>query len=783
MEWEMKKVLAIAGIVFLFVVALSLLLRVNSSLEPRPKPQPISFGHHEIYDNTKYLEWLMDRHRTEPGIDWRDVERTNWENNLLKRNTRVDKGFRALWKEVGPVNQSGRSYDTDISSDGKYLYVGSVRGGIWRAEVNPDNPNFQNLSWQPLSDHVYGGAYQLLALNQGSLVIGQQRVHFSSDQGQTWQPSNGESFNQLWFIRRLIKVKNSIETIFATGVKWHWNGDDWVVANFLFRSDDYGASFREIKVLGTYSVDIWTSRVGEGPLYTVRENYFEKSMDLGESWVSLGQLPINTQREAILAGSEAGAPTFYIATRSEENSWYLYRSDDEGINWIGLGFLEGGIWLDSMRSLEVSPTYPNLVLYGNLNAYRSNDGGASFRKINEWWEYYGNEANKLHADLPGFDFITFPDGTERLFISTDGGTYISEDKGLTVENISLAKLNTSQFYDILTDRDNFNKILGGTQDQGYQYGQVKNNSQTPFSQLISGDYGHLVSGDGTHSIVYSVYPGSVLISDKDDSGNLRCCYGAEFPEDPNLDWMPFLMADLDDNEIFYLGGSQSYKYQRNQSNWNYTALPYNFVASEGERVSAMAMAPSDTNRWYAVSSLGRFWVSFDRGMNWEERADNLPLPSYIYGSFIWVSPANPDIVVMAGSGYSNPGVWLSSDGGSEFNAMGANQPRTLFLEITPYPSGPDDHLVGDFYAATESGPYHYDSKQEIWKSILKGRAPSTTYHSVETLGDFVRFGTHGRGIWDYKPPPCENFSILYENIPNWPSKSVLDLILLTCPQD
>jgi hypothetical protein len=56
------------------------------------------------------------------------------------------------------------------------------------------------------------------------------------------------------------------------------------------------------------------------------------------------------------------------------------------------------------------------------------------------------------------------------------------------------------------------------------------------------------------------------------------------------------------------------------------------------------------------------------------------------------------------------------------------------------------------FAATENGPYVYIKEKEKWYSLIGKNTPIQTYWSVEYLNDSktARFGTYGRGVWDFK---------------------------------
>ena len=103
------------------------------------------------------------------------------------------------------------------------------------------------------------------------------------------------------------------------------------------------------------------------------------------------------------------------------------------------------------------------------------------------------------------------------------------------------------------------------------------------------------------------------------------------------------------------------------------------------------------------------------------------------------------MVIIGGSGYSNPPVYISYNHGNNFEPLNNGLPNTLVYEIT---GTPDDSY---FFAATEVGPYIYINNEGTWKNLADIYAPDQTYWSVEYIPELntARFGTYGRGIWDF----------------------------------
>jgi hypothetical protein len=143
---------------------------------------------------------------------------------------------------------------------------------------------------------------------------------------------------------------------------------------------------------------------------------------------------------------------------------------------------------------------------------------------------------------------------------------------------------------------------------------------------------------------------------------------------------------------------------------------------------------------------GTFFYSNDRGATWSKTLSFAGVKGHwLYGSCILASQLNSNKVWLSGSGYSNPGVYVSSNGGQTFAAMNNGLPNTLVHEIV---ATPDEQLL---FAATEAGPFMYIAATDQWYSMVSADIPVVDYFSVEYIAskNTVRFGTYGRGVWDF----------------------------------
>ncbi|MCP3920576.1 MAG: hypothetical protein GY711_34045 [bacterium] len=739
------------------VAALTLLSACSNPEPPRPQDSlGDARGGDEKQDERR--AWIEQMHRTAPDVDWRAIERANQNAELTRRTQLATQGGGVtsqavggyMWEEVGSRNQAGHTRCAAVGAERggvRDMYIGSAGGGVWRGPLDGS-------AWEPISDHVFGGVDDIVVVEPANLadedIVVYRRgrdVYRSDDGGATWTTATGlTAINQA---RRMIQLPDAQQTILVLARAWISG-----TRAAIYASTDGGASFSLRSNWSTdWSGDIWAPSVGPGAgtdVYVIHDGRIHHSVNGGVGFTSLTVVDTNAI-EGHLSGSEAGAPTLYVTLRTTQ--WRLYRSDNAGQTASFVRTLND--YWGVPQSLCGFSADPLAMIVGGIECWRSFDGGASLTRINPWTAYYGNPAARLHADIRGITVLDDPDDAQPAdlcYINTDGGTYLSTDMGLTVQNLCLDGLGVSQFYSTLTSANDPDLIVGGTQDQGYQRGfRLPPNSSgpsTPMDQLISGDYGHFVSTDGTHARVVSTYPGFILIQNGEQNPSLD---QESFPSGVDRLWLPPVVADPNDIDRFYFLADQLWRYTRTGGNsWSRTLhSTHDFGAGAGSYMTAMAFAPSDAQRAYAVNDSGRIWHSTNGGVSWTEALDSGPTAHYFYGNTLLVDPSNPLHALVGGSGYSTVGVRVTNDGGQTWQPLTQGLPSTLVYDLAWEPGG-----TGAVYAATEAGAWRFDPGMGAWENVMGLVAPATTYWSVETVEATgrVRFGTYGRGIWDCVVP-------------------------------
>ncbi len=715
------------------------------SRQVRPIPTEVAQTLTEEKANVKRRkEWVRARHRAPPDTDWQQIERANGRRVIerrrdLHRQPPVDDG--SVWTERGSMNLAGRMMTGELLADGT-IYAGAASGGVWRQRPGAE--------WEPLGDNLYGGAAWLEILppdQEGGPAVMLAAtdwgyLHRSADDGQTWEAPQGlPAFNEL---RRMLHAPD---------------GSVWLVIGewgsyTVWRSADQGRSFSRMVDLGQSAGDIWTPRDADGPIYLFASGALSVSTDDGQSWApASGPVDDGAVGDAWMCGSEAdpqatGHPRLYLVG-AVGGGRGVFVSDDSGQTWERRAD-PPEFW----SVLECSRRDRELFAVGGVEMFRSRDGAQRFERVNVWSDYYGDPATKLHADMMGFDAEQDGSGQEVWFVATDGGLYRSTDALETVENLSLYGLRVSQYYSTHTSLDG--NLAAGAQDQGYQASatMAQDGDILHLEQLISGDYGHLTSGDGTHGYVFSTYPGFILVQIGETSPRLDYI---DYPDNADALWLPPVVADPADPSAFFFLGDRLWRYSLANRRWT-PALwsEENFQSQNGEYLSALAFSPVDPDRAWATTSTGRMFVSDDHGVTWAPSADQGPSSQYFYGTALLASRYNRDVVYAGGSGYGSPAVYRSADGGQTWAPFSDGLPDTLVYGLAEATDG-----SGVLVAATETLAFRRDPADAAWRDITGTAAPILTWWAVEALAPSAapstfRFASYGRGAWDYRfePPAC-----------------------------
>lgn len=727
-----------------------------------PKPTESTFVKMDMEDGSHRGErqlWLEKIHGGK-NSDWQTTEYENtlrlleYKKSLQNPNRDgeewlADGKLYGKWIERGSNNQAGSALNAHYDEQEDVLYALGAGGPLFKSGIKGYN-------WELINDDFRfdGAVLEMITLpnNQKRLIASINGIpHYSEDFGYTWTKSTGVTSTAEGREAHTCFVVDN--TIFFLGRRDWWS-------NFtLYKSTD-GATYTSIKSLNTSDGGkVELNKATDGKTIYAIERINVDNARISRYNPLTNKLDVITNPSPI-AFKDNGKVNLDVVVSATDTILYsynhedrLHKSIDNGQTWEYVSQLISTPW---GVGLFIPPSNPTKMFTGEVDCFRASNSGRTWNRINHWYEYYGDVPNKLHADIMFMKEFKNQEGEDIVVIGHHGGISITKDYGETTQNITLYDFNVSQYYDVKTHPKDVNLIFAGAQDQGMQRGRAAGETTAEFLQMVSGDYGHITfTGDSEH--MWIMYPGGSISYYKTPRTSGGGDFGYEIQYGRESVWIPPVMASPNPEEdvVYVAGGSAnenqtgSYiiKMQALEDRIIAENLPFNFSAASGGTVSAMAVSPFDKNIWYVAIDNGRIYKSTDGGINFKQVSNMVSGAHYLYGSCIYPSTTDPNVIYLSGSGYNGIApVYISTDGGESFAPFKTGMPSTLAFKIV----GNEDE--SKLYAATENGPYVYLMTEEKWFPLVGSTTPNQTYWSVEYINDekVARFGTYGRGVWDFK---------------------------------
>ena len=453
-----------------------------------------------------------------------------------------------------------------------------------------------------------------------------------------------------------------------------------------------------------------------------------------------------------------GQDDLYLVTNKDQK---VYRTNN-GSTFTHIGTTPETVW---RKSFMADPDNDNMYL-GGFQMSRSLDNGTNWSDLYPyWWTYYdkslANNKDHLHVDQMNLYRFEKTDGTPFLIILNHAGIYVSYDGMNTTANLGLSGLNVTTLYDQTTASDGF--FYGGAQDKGSFTIAGTTTDFAPFAtnNITTGDGMLGIFYNNEQSIVTMLQNGGFQIRANRATG--AGSSGFNIPGTHKSGWINPMVAtpDPNDNTFYVAGGNLDATLNNGEGCYLIRCEPqinsatshslitsqyhYDFRANSDNgtsNIKALGVSPADANRLYVATSDATFFYSTDQGANWTKSTYNFP-----NGFLPWeiiTSATDADEVYMSGNGYSNSGVFRSTDGGATFTALDTDLPSARVSEVAL--DATEDFL----YAATSAGPYVYSMADQTWHPLVGANTPLVDYNSVDYIGNnVVRFGTYGRGVWDF----------------------------------
>ena len=594
----------------------------------------------------------------------------------------------ARW--LGPGTMSGRITAIDgYAKDGKTLFVGTAGGGVWKSTN-------AGASFKPVFDKycmsigavaidqtdintVYVGTGESNMRNSVSYGEG---LYKSTDGGDNWTKIGLDSTEHISKIIISPKDHNVIY-VAAPGPLWCDSK-----SRGLYKSIDGGQTWKKILYINekTGCADIAINPNDPEELLATTWEFrrypyafnsggkgsgLYKSSDGGETWTRIPNRSIlgdstytkdgvekHVKKKDSLVGRIALALSpsnpEHILAIVEARETKLYVSNDAGITWAKQA---------STMNVEARPFYFSTLMFDpkdDKRVYRpafllsiSDDGGHSFTDAS-------NDGGWVHSDQHAM-WIN-PLYTNQIWLGTDGGVFLSNDRGVTWTFIQ--NLPVGQFYHVQYDTKTPYNVYGGLQDNGTWVGP----SQW-YGGVSNGDWRALYGGDGfwaqpdptdTFRSVYCEAQGGEAsrVDTKTGLGTNMQPTQTDKEEKLRWNWNSPIYIGAADPKNLYMACQYLYKSTDHGLNWTRISgdLTTNDKSKQKQEESGglssdntaaenyccifnVAENPKDENYLYVGTDDGNVQISIDAGKTWSNVAENIwkcGIPKHA-----WVSSIEP----------------------------------------------------------------------------------------------------------------------------------------------
>lgn len=684
-------------------------------------------------------------------------------------------------RHIGPATMSGRITAIDgYNQDPRILFVGTAGGGVWK--TNDGGSNFtsvfdkycQSIGALAIDqndpDVVWVGTGESNMRNTTSVGTG---LYKTTDGGENWLKMGLDSTEH---IAKIIIDPRDNKRLFVAvpGHLWGPNKE-----RGLYRTTDGGKTWDKALYIdeNTGCADVVINPQNPDIMYAATWQFrrkpfaFEsggkgsalyKSVDGGKTWkkTSTG-LPQGDLGRIALAIAPSKPSNLFAIVESKETGLYL--STDSGETWKQQSATSNVTARPFYFStLVVDPKDEKRVYRPALSFSISSDGGHSFVEPG-----YGSGTHPDHHAL----WIN-PSNTSQMYLGTDGGVYISYDKGN--HWTMLKNLPVSQIYHVSTDLQTPYNVYIGLQDNGTwkapsrKGGGVRNGD---WMELFGGDGFWVQPDDKDPNIVYLEYQGGNMnrVDIKSNEWQDIQPYPAAGEAKLRWNWNTPIVKSPTQTGVIYTGSQFLYKTNNGGISWQKISddlttndpkkqkqeqsggLTADNTSAENHcTIFTVAESPLDPQTVWVGTDDGNLQYTSDGGKTWNNVSKNYAKAGIPAGT--WVSSIEPSrfdkktvYATFDNHAYNDVNTYLarSNDMGKTWTLLKSPSFKSFAHKIKE-----DLQNANLLFLGTEMGLYVSFDAGANWL-LMKGNIPEyamvrdLTIHP--TTHDLV-IGTHGRGV-------------------------------------
>ena len=683
-------------------------------------------------------------------------------------------------RSIGPALTGGRITAIDaVNSDSRIVYIGTAGGGIWKSQTGGTffkpvfDKNCQSIGAlaidQKHPDIVWCGTGESNMRNTVSIGNG---LYKSTDGGENWVKIGLDSSEH---ISRIAIDPRDGNTVYVAVPGPLWSNSS---NRGLYKTTDGGKTFQKILYVDEKTgcaeilIDPKTPETIYASTWEFRRKPYAfssggkgsavyKSLDGGKTWKKLTKgLPGGEFGRVAMAIAPSEPSNLFAIVEAKQTSLFL--STDGGENWQEQG---------SNNNVSGRPFYFSVIGVDPQDAKRvyrpawslsiSTDGGRSFTEAS----FAGGWVHSDHHAL----WIN-PNNTSHMYLGTDGGVYMSLDKGNNW--LFLANLPVSQTYHVTYDDAKPYNLYTGLQDNGswmapsQKIGGIQNGDW----QNVGGGDGFWVQPDRTNpDICYSEYQGGHAFRVNRKTNESADIQPQALPGEPKLryNWNTPICASPTNPKTLYMGAQYLYKSSNQGITWEKISPDLttndpikqkqeesggvttdNSSAENHCTIFTIAESPLDEKMIFAGTDDGNLQLTTDAGKTWTNLSGNIKVTP----AQCWVSSIEPSrydkntvFVTLDNHMYGDMNTYcvVSHDLGKTWAMM-----NTLELHAAYAHKIREDQVNKDLlFLGTESGLYVSIDAGNSWAQF-SAKVPPVAVRDivVHPLTNDLILATHGRGL-------------------------------------
>ncbi len=694
-----------------------------------------------------------------------------------------------LWVGTGEPNSSRSSYG------GMGVYRSDDGGKTFQFAGLPDSDRIARIAIDPKdSNTVYVAALGKL-YTQG----GQRGVFRTRDGGKSWQQVLKGATPWTGAIDLAIDPRNS-NVLYAAlwdRSRTAWNmvyagtgsgiwkstdgGDHWLQMTDGFPHDDkvgrIGLTIAPSQPNTLYaSIDDWTPlppdqrEAGDGPLSPARlktmgkDEFLRQDPQQIERFIRESDLDTDLTAAKLLAMVKDGTVTMDQLRRqlSDANAdlfntdiegLVVYRSDDGGAHWRKTNekplrdvYYTYGYYFGQIR---VAPNDPDHVYAEGLPLIESKDGGKTWSGLND---------ESVHVDY--HELLIDPADSLRMLVGNDGGANITYDGGTHWQKFG--NLPVGQFYSVTWDMADPYNVYGGLQDNGAMMGSSRTDWQRAdnWKDVGGGDGMYVQVDPRDNKTIYAGFQfGFYTRTGPDGEHEVRP--RPAFGTTPlRWNWTTPIALSSHNQDILYMGANKLFRSLDKAESWAAISPDLSTSKHRGNvpyaTITTLAESPKTFGMLWAGTDDGHVWVTRDGGMQWSEIDGALPQR--------WVSRVEPSHfdeqrAYVSLNGYRDdditPYLYRSDDLGKHWTDISHGLPDEAINVVREDPVNADVLYVG-----TDRGVYVSLDRGKSWLS-LQANLPNVPVHdlAVHPRERELIAGTHGRSVWIVDVLPVQELTL------------------------